>query len=216
MLLRLVSGFAAADAPLVLGLDDIIERRRGAKITAKGIYRETVRPSKGHFVKASGVRWISLQLLAPVPWAKRAWALPFLTVLAPSERYAQQRGWRQKTLVDWGRQMIGQVRRWLPDRTLVVVADSTDAALDLLASAQRLRRPVTVVTRLCLEAARFDLVPEAAGLQSARVGIPERRCHDIVQPQIGCALERTRADGLMGVPGDVEGGPELLEQARNQ
>ena len=55
--------------PVVMGLDDTIERRRGEKITAQGIYRDPVRSSKGHFVKASGLRWLSLMLLAPVPWA---------------------------------------------------------------------------------------------------------------------------------------------------
>jgi hypothetical protein len=72
---------------VVLGIDETIERRRGDKIKAKGIYRDPVRSSKSHFVKASGLRWISMMLLAPIPWAKQIWGLPFLTVLAPSERY---------------------------------------------------------------------------------------------------------------------------------
>jgi hypothetical protein len=55
--------------------------------------------------------------------------------------------------------MIRQVRRWLPDRTLVVVADSTYAVLELLADAVRLPRPVTVVTRLRLDAALYDPAP---------------------------------------------------------
>ena len=54
--------------PIVVGLDDTLERRRGAKIAAKGIYRDPVRSSQAHFVKASGLRWLSLMLLAPVPW----------------------------------------------------------------------------------------------------------------------------------------------------
>jgi hypothetical protein len=92
ILLRLlVRAFIPVDQPVVLGLDDHIERRRGAKIAAKGIYRDPVRSSKSFFVKTSGLRWLSLMLLAPIPWAQRIWALPFLTVLAPSERYHQER-----------------------------------------------------------------------------------------------------------------------------
>ncbi len=68
--------------PIVCGSDDTIERRRGAKIKAKGIDRDPVRSSHGHFVKASGLRWLSLMLLAPIPWAGRTWALPFLTCFA--------------------------------------------------------------------------------------------------------------------------------------
>jgi hypothetical protein len=60
-----------------------------------------VRSSRGHFVKASGLRWMSLMLLAPVSWAGRVWALPFLTALCPPERYAQQNEQRHKTLLDW-------------------------------------------------------------------------------------------------------------------
>ena len=159
MLRVLVETFVPIDQPVVVGLDETIERRRGAKIAAKGIYRDPVRSSKSHFVKASGLRWISMQVLAEIPWAGRIWGLPFLTVLAPSERYNAERGRRHKTLPEWGRQMIRQVRRWLPERALVVVADSTYAVLELLADAARLPHPVTVVTRLRLDAALYDPAP---------------------------------------------------------
>src|SRR5919205_2331463 len=156
----LVRAFVAAGAPVVVGLDETIERRRGTKIAAKGIYRDPVRSSKEHFVKTSGLRWVSLQLLAAVPWAARVWALPFFTVLAPSERYHQARKRRHKTLPDWGRQILYQLRRWLPARALVVVADSTYAALDLLAAGARLRPSVALITRLRLDAALYDPAPD--------------------------------------------------------
>jgi len=159
LLLVLVETLVSVDEPVVIGLDETIERRRGAKIAAKGIYRDPVRSSKSHFVKASGLRWISMQVLTVVPWAGRIWGLPFLTVLAPSERYNAERGRRHKTLPEWGRQMVRQVRRWLPDRALVVVADSTYAVLELLADAARLPQPVTMVTRLRLDAALSDPAP---------------------------------------------------------
>jgi hypothetical protein len=78
--------------PVVIGVDETIERRRGEKIAAKGIYRDPVRSSHTHVVKASGLRWVSLMLLAPIPWTRRIWALPFLTVLSPSERYYTRHG----------------------------------------------------------------------------------------------------------------------------
>src|SRR6188508_3469312 len=159
LLVVLVETFVSVEEPVVIGMDETIERRRGTKIAAKGIYRDPVRSSKSHFVKTSGLRWISMQVLAEVPWAGRIWGLPFLTVLAPSERYNAERGRRHKTLPEWGRQMIRQLRRWLPDRTLVVVADSTYAVLELLADAAGLPHPVTVVTRLRLDAALYDPAP---------------------------------------------------------
>jgi hypothetical protein len=73
--------------------------------------------------------------LAPVDWAARVWALPFLTALCPSERYgpyvARRRG--HKPLAERARGLLGQVRRWLPQRALIVVADSSYAGLELLA-----------------------------------------------------------------------------------
>jgi hypothetical protein len=159
LLSMLLTAFVAPDAPIIVGLDDTIERRRGRTIAARGIYRDPVRSSRSHFVKTSGLRWMSMMLLAPIPWAKRVWALPFLTVLAPSERYYQERGRRHKPMLLWARQMIVQLRRWLPDRTLVVVADSTYAAIELLAHCTRLRNPVTLITRLRLDAALYDPAP---------------------------------------------------------
>src|SRR5215211_763004 len=130
ILLKLLLKVFGVGDELVIGFDDTVERRRGKKIKAKGIYRDAVRSSKSFFVKTSGLRWLSFMLLSEIPWAKRVWALPFLTVLAPSQRYHQDRGMPHKKLIDWARQMIAQLRRSLPNRALVVVADSTYAAIE--------------------------------------------------------------------------------------
>src|SRR4051794_30960579 len=139
--------------PVLLGLDDHIERRRGKRIGAKGIYRDPVRSSKGHFVKASGLRWLSLMLLVPIPWAGRVWALPSLPPPPPSEPYAHEHGGGHKTLPDGARQLVLRARRWMPARALVLVADSSFAALELLAGL--VRQDVTCVTRLRLDAALY-------------------------------------------------------------
>ena len=145
--------------PVVIGIDETIERRRGAKIRAKGIYRDPVRSSKSHFVKASGLRWISMLLLVPIPWARRVWALPFLTALAPSERYYEPSPRAHKKLTDWARQLGKQVRRWLPGRPLILVADSSYAAIELLDSLASLPEPVHMVTQLRLDAALYEPAP---------------------------------------------------------
>jgi hypothetical protein len=156
VLLRLLVKAFVPRGPLVLGIDDTIERRRGARIAAKGIYRDGVRSSQSHFVKASGLRWLSVMLLAPIPWAQRVWALPVLTALAPSERYDSQRGRRHKRLTDWARQLLRQVARWLPGRTLVMVADSSFAAIELLSA---LTAHMTCITRLRLDAQLYEPAP---------------------------------------------------------
>jgi hypothetical protein len=143
VLLGLLVTTFAASGPSVIGVDETLERRQGAKIAAKGIYRDAVRSSHSHFVKASGLRWICLMLLVPIPWAGRVWALPFLTALAPSERANAAAGRRHKTPTDWARQLVRVVRRWYPHRAIVAVADSGYAALSLLAACTALPMPVT-------------------------------------------------------------------------
>ena len=143
--------------PVIIGIDDTIERRWGQKIAARGIYRDPVRSSHGHFVKASGLRWLSFMAMIPLPLAQRRWALPFLTLLAPSQRHDDIKGKRHKSLVDWARQGILQIKRWLPGRLIIIVADSSFAAIELIAA---VRRHVCFVTRLRLDANLFAPPPE--------------------------------------------------------
>jgi hypothetical protein len=134
---------------VVVIFGDTIKRRWGIRIKARGIYRDPVRSSRGHVVKASGLRWLCLTLLAPVPWTGSVWALPVLSVLAPSERYATEQGLRHRTLTDRARQALLQVARWLPGRQVAAVADSSFAAISLL---RDVAPNLTVVTWLRLDA----------------------------------------------------------------
>ena len=150
--------------PLVFGIDETIERRWGAKIKARGIYRDAVRSSSSHFVKTSGLRWIALMWLTQIPWASCIWAPPFLTALAPSKRYYESEKRCHKKLTDWARQIVFQLRRWLPNRYLVVVADYSYAVLEFLAACQELSNPVTIITRLRLDAALYQPAPPYSGI----------------------------------------------------
>jgi len=165
----------APAGPLIMGLDETLARRRGAKIQAKGMYRDAVRSSHSHLVNASGLRWLSLMLLVAMPWAKRVWALPFLTVLAPSERYHQERGQRHQTLTDWARQMFLVVRRWLPERPLVVVTDRSFAVMTLLWRVRQLPNPSCGITRLRLDAALYDPAPPREPRRTGRPRLKGRR-----------------------------------------
>jgi hypothetical protein len=142
-----------------LGIDETLERRRGKKIRAKGIYRDPVRSSHDHFVKTSALRWVCVALLVPIPWAKRVWSLPFLSALAYSERYAQEQGKRHKTLSEWAWQLLVLVRRWWPEREIVAVADRTYASLRLLDRCRSLSDPIAFITRLRLDAALYEPAP---------------------------------------------------------
>ena len=177
LLLLLVSAFVP-NGPVVMGVDDSIERRWGARIAARGIYRDPVRSSRGHFVEASGLRWLSVMLLAPVPWARCVWGLPFLTVLAPSERYAAKQGKRHKKLTGWSRQALLQVARWLPGRRLIAVADSSFSVVALL---RDLAPHLTVVTRLRLDACLCDPPPPRRPRQRGRSAVTGARLPSLAE-----------------------------------
>ena len=147
----LVLVFVPPGVPIVLGADDTVERRSGRQIKAKGCYRDAVRSSKKHLVHCFGLKWVSMMVLVPVPWAKRVWALPFLTVLCWPRKSPHQR--RHKSTVGWVRQMMKQVRRWLPERLLVLVVDGGFAAVALALACGE--SEVVMVARLRLDAALY-------------------------------------------------------------
>jgi hypothetical protein len=155
----LVEAFVPEGGPLVVGIDETLERRYGKKISARGVYRDPVRSTHEEFVKSSGLRWVCLMLLVEIPWASRVWALPFLSVLAPSERYAAKRGKRHKKITEWAWQMLLVLRRWYPQREIVAVADRAYASLKLLSRCRSLSKPVTFITRLRLDAALYEPAP---------------------------------------------------------
>jgi hypothetical protein len=173
----LVKAFVPEGDPLVVGIDETLERRWGKKISAKGVYRDPVRSTHGNFVKSSGLRWVCVMLLVEIPWASRIWALPFLSALAPSERYAAKRGRRHKKITEWAWQLLLQVRRWYPEREIVAVADSAYASLKLLDRSRKLRKPIAFVTRLRLDAALYEPAPPRRPGQRGRPRLKgERGC----------------------------------------
>jgi hypothetical protein len=165
ILLQLLLACFLPAGPVIVGIDETLERRWGRKIAQRGIYRDSVRSSGSHFVKSSGLRWMSVMLLVPISWAKRVWALPFLTVLAPSERYYHKLGKQHKKLTDWARQMLLQVKRWLPEREVIAVGDGSYSVLDLLTA---LQGKVSFITRLRLDAALYEPVADRKAGQMGR------------------------------------------------
>lgn len=156
LLVLILKQFVPSDEPIVLGIDETLERRRGKRIKAKGIYRDGVRSSKNQLVKSSGLRWISVMVLTKLSWTKRVWALPFFTLLAPSQRYNEQRNRKHKTITDWAYLMIRIIKRWLADRKLILVADSSYAVIEFL---YQVRNQASLICPLRMDAQLFDFVP---------------------------------------------------------
>lgn len=137
----IVNIFIPKGEAIVAGLDDTIERRWGSKISKRGIYRDPVRSSKSHFVKCSGLRWLSLMVTAHLPWLEAGsyWALPVLTVLCPSKRFYTDRGKRIKKLTDWTVQILSWLSRKCAklQRAVYLTGDGSFATLELFIHAQK-------------------------------------------------------------------------------
>lgn len=89
-------------------------------------------------------------------------------MLCPSARFYERRGRTPVKLTDRARQAVLLVARWLPERRVVVVADSGFSVVALLSA---LCGHVTVVTRLRLDAALYGPIPPRTG----KPGRPRKR-----------------------------------------
>jgi len=148
--------FIPENIPLLILVDETIKRRRGKAIKAKGCYRDAVRSSKKCIVKCYGLKWISMMVVVSLPWCSRRWALPFLTVLAPSKEANEKAGKRHKITVAWTRQMIMKVHRQFRNRTLVLIGDGAYAAVSLALCCAGLNSSVSLISRLRLDAGLYD------------------------------------------------------------
>ncbi|MCA1628434.1 MAG: transposase [Acidobacteria bacterium] len=155
ILLGLLVALLPAGSVIVLGADDTIERRRGRQIKGIGCYRDAVRSSRQHVVKCFGLKWLAVMLLVKLPWSSRVWALPCLTVLCRAKE--EQRPQAHKTTIDILLTCVRVVRRWLPERVIVLVVDGGFAAVKLALCCAG--QDVTLVTRLRLDASLYHPPP---------------------------------------------------------
>jgi DDE superfamily endonuclease len=94
LLILLVRALVPTGAPVVIGFDDTIERRWGAKISARSIYRDPVRSSKGGAVN------------------RRDRAVDH----APAAAVDFPAGQSGATCGQWGQRAIGTVNRYFSPR----------------------------------------------------------------------------------------------------
>lgn len=151
MLLGLIVALLPTGSAIVIGADDTLERRRGKKLTGIGCYRDAVRSSKKHVIKCFGLKWLSLMVIVKLPFSRRVWALPFLTVLCRAQEKGSTR--KHRSAIDILMTCARLVRRWLPERTVVLVVDGAFAAVKLarLCAGGPTQRLV-LVTRLRMDA----------------------------------------------------------------
>ena len=146
---------------LTFSVDDTIERRRGKKIRAKGIFKDPVGTGSNKAVTCSGLRWTPVMMLVRVPFMKRTVALPFLTILSPSERTSAKIGRRHKSPQRLAEQVCHLLRRWFPKHTIVFVADAGYATTGLFRACRKLK--INLLTRARSNLRFFKSAPPRTG-----------------------------------------------------
>ena len=195
ILLGLVIKFIGIQNPIVMVIDETLERRKGKKIKPKGYYRDAVRSSKKTIVKCFGLKWMTLTLLVKFPWSKRRWALPFMTVLEPSERSDKASKRRHKSSVKWSIQMLKQVRRWLPEVAMTVLGDGGFATATLCWECLKLK--VNLVSRLRIDARLYDFPVERP---SGAKGRPPKKGNKLISFK-----DMLKVEGLLWKEVEVNG-----------
>lgn len=157
ILLGLLVRTTGRNTPLVMFIDETLERRKGPKIKAKGYYRDAVRSSKNTVVKSSGLKWLTLAMSWRFPFSERYLALPFMTVLEPSEKCDRAAKRRHKTTLQWTIQMLKQVVRWLGNMPIILVGDGGFACARL--AWMCLKYKICLISRLKMNARLYDFPP---------------------------------------------------------
>jgi hypothetical protein len=157
ILLHMIVNMIGIGNLIVMFVDETLERRKGSKIKAKGYYRDAVRSSKRSVVKSSGLKWLTLSISWRFPFSARYFALPFMTVLEPSEKSDKQAKKRHKTTLQWTIQMLKQVIRWLTKTPIILVGDGGFACAELAWTC--LKYKIGFISRLKINARLYDFPP---------------------------------------------------------
>jgi len=136
----------------------VLERRKGKKIRAKGYYRDAVRSSRSQVVNKTGLKWLVIALPLRFNFAKRAFALPFFTVLEPSAKSTKKQGKPHKITLDWSIQMVMQLVRWAPAVPFILLGDGGFACAKLAWAC--FENNIALVSRLKMSAGIYALPGE--------------------------------------------------------
>ncbi len=169
----LVQTFVRAGGTVEIVIDETLERRWGRKISKRGYWRDSLLSSKERSVSSSGLRWVTMALVVTLPWTKRRWALPFLSVLTTTPKVSEALERRHKTLARLAQQMVMLVRRWLPDVAIKVIGDGAYSVIELGLTCVKLQ--VSLIAPLRLDARLFAPPPAPRPHQMGRPPLVGKR-----------------------------------------
>jgi DDE superfamily endonuclease len=189
LLLLLVAAFLTPDEPLVLLIDETVERRSGQRIAYQSWLRDPVRSEGARKVHCRGIRWFCACLLVRVPWSARPWALPFFVVPVLAAKLCQRLGKRPRSHIGWSQVLVTRLERWFPSRPILLVGDGNFMAIELVERCQAAAAPTTLVTRMRLDQALYafpDPQPKGRPGRKPKKGARQLRPHErLTDPHTG-------------------------------
>lgn len=129
-------------------------------------------------------------------------------MLCPSQRFYQQRRRQRQQITERAWQIIQLVARRLPAGTLIFVADSSFAVIELLKQ-DSLLLDVSLITRLRLDAALYDEAPRRKSGQIGRPRLKGKR-----RPTLKAMLEEPETDWVRLKIANWYGGGEREVEVR--
>ena len=172
ILLTLLLAALPPNYPILMVVDDTLERRKGRKITDKGRYRDACRSTKQNVVTAYGLKWLCVTLLVPSPFSQRPWALPVLTLLQPSKKANQARNRKHRTCIDWSITAVNLLSRWLK-RQWVLIGDGAFACVKLGHHCNN--RYTILISRLRLDSALYEFPNTPSEEEQRKRGRPAEK-----------------------------------------
>jgi hypothetical protein len=179
LLQLLVSTFVAVGGTVDLVTDETLERRWGRKISKRGHWRDSLASSKGLNVSTSGLRWLVLAVVVKLPWSRRYWALPCLSVLLTTPKVSQRLGHPHKTVAKVTGQLVRWVRRVLPGRRVKLMGDGAYSVIELGLTCRA--NGVTLIAPLRLDARLFEPPSQVRGKRVGRPPLVGQRLPNLEQ-----------------------------------
>jgi hypothetical protein len=184
----LVAAFLAPTDPLIILVDETLERRSGRRIAYQSWFRDPVRSEGARKVHCRGIRWLCACLLVRVPWSRRPWALPFFVVPVLAAKVCQRLGKPPRSHIGWAQVLVTRLERWCPDRPVLLVGDGNFMAIDLVERCRAVPT-TTLITRMRLDQALYAFPePRSPGKRGrpAKKGARQRRPKErLCDPQTG-------------------------------
>lgn len=186
ILLGLLIALLPSGLPILIAMDETLERRSGKMITAKGCYRDACRSSHNLVIKCFGLKWLCAALIIKLPWSNRYWALPFMTVLCTSKKHDELNELKHKTSIDRAMQLVYIISQLLK-RSWILLGDGGFACIKLGHACAK--SGVTLVSRLRLDAALFDEVVVSADKRRGRKPVKGQKISALKQQLKGNKIQ---------------------------